>query len=144
MKKPKLIILTIIVALTTAVGCKHKELPAGVMDTATMTAFLTEMHLIEAYDHTIVSQNRDSLGHELRAIVDSTYVRYRITPSDYDSSMAYYLRNPKLLEAIYTEVDRRLKAYLEENPYERGSEMDNAGNKHRNPFTKTEPTLNKQ
>lgn len=90
-------------------SCKRERIPDGVMDTATMAAFLTEAYVIESYNSIIISRTPDSLGYILNAAYDSLYAKYGITPTDYDSSMAYYIRQPKILEEINKRVTENLR-----------------------------------
>ena len=66
-------------------GCRDKAVPDGVVDTATLARFLTEAHIIDSYDYTVASKNRDSLQHDVNAAYDSLYSKYGITKADYDT-----------------------------------------------------------
>ncbi|MBP5189397.1 MAG: DUF4296 domain-containing protein [Bacteroidales bacterium] len=105
--------------LLTFTSCREASLPEGVIDTATFTQFLTEAVLVESYDKIIVSENRDSLQHLTAAAYDSLYSKYGITKADYDTSIDYYLRNPKLFEDVYSRVVSNLKKYNEQKQKER-------------------------
>lgn len=79
-------------------------MPPGVIDTATLTAFLTEAHLIEGYADARRVEDPDSTELIVQAAYDSLYNKYGITPTDYDSSLRYYLLHPQLMEDIYRRV----------------------------------------
>ena len=106
-------ILLVTCLLTAFSSCRHETLPEGIMDTATMVQFLTEAHLIDSYDYIVVATNRDSLGWQTSAAYDSLYRKYNITKDQYDSSIAYYLRQPATFEAIYTRVVAQIKDYAD-------------------------------
>lgn len=110
MKKHSHIIITLSVCLLAAVsGCGRKDMPKGVMDSVTMVGFLTEAYQIEGYNSVVIGSNPDSLGYRLNAAYDSLFKKYGITPADYDSSVAYYVRRPNEFEAIYKQVVQNLK-----------------------------------
>lgn len=104
MKKSLLPLLFILLC-----GCSSDPKPDGIIDTATMTAFLTEAHLIESYDFIAVQPHRDSLAPRTAAATDSLLNKYGITAADYDSSLSYYLLHPKILEDIYSRVVNNLR-----------------------------------
>ena len=92
-------------ALFVSVACSHHEhLPDGIMDSATMTDFLTDAYLVEGYYNTVSFSDRDSLTLQLKNVYNSLYDKYHITPELYDSSLNYYTHNPKLFEDIYRRV----------------------------------------
>jgi hypothetical protein len=139
-------------------GCRDKAVPNGVVDTATLARFLTEAHIIDSYDYTVASKNRDSLQHDVNAAYDSLYSKYGITKADYDTTIDYYLQHPKMLEDVYARVVINLKEYTNEKMHERyiadsiagvnnpdssdtdtpaGSKLENT-RKPANPFVKTD------
>lgn len=109
-------IILFICLLPLTIGCKHESIPAGVIDTATFAKFLTEEHLLESYNYIVVSNAKDSLGYQTGAAQDSLLAKYNITKADYDSSMAYYMRHPKILEEVYSRVIDRLNEYMNAVP----------------------------
>ena len=112
-KKGIHLIIIIFSTLLLSTSCKHTELPEGVIDTATLADFLTEMHLIDGYNNTVVRENRDSLTFQVEAAYDSLFRKYNITTEQYDSTMAYYARNPEDLDAVYRRVIIRLKREIQ-------------------------------
>ncbi|MBQ7061679.1 MAG: DUF4296 domain-containing protein [Bacteroidales bacterium] len=90
-------------------GSKQEQIPEGVMDTALLADFLTEAHLIESYNYVVVIRSQDSLNYQVGAAYDTLYQKYGITPTDYDSSLAWYMQHPQLLQETYERVASRLK-----------------------------------
>ena len=110
MKTSRLLpILLLFCTLASTTSCRHNRLPDGVVDTATMTAFLTEGTILESYYNTIIVNNKDSLGYQLQAAYDSLYRKYNITPEQYKSSVEYYTEHPALFEDIYLRVRNAVK-----------------------------------
>ena len=106
MKKHHLIIIAVTL-LATMASCNRDHKPDNLIDTATMTAIMTEYYLIEGYDYVVASRNQDSLGYQSHAAKDSLLKKHNISQSDYDSSLAYYIRHPKVFEAM---MDRAINA----------------------------------
>ena len=100
-------------------GCRNEVVPEGVVDTATLAQFLTEAHIIDSYDYIVVAENRDSMQPDVNAAYDSLYAKYGITQADYDTTIDYYLRHPKMLEDVYARVVINLKRYTDTKIQER-------------------------
>ena len=109
-------ILLVFCLLTAFSSCHQETLPPNVMDTATMTAFLTEAYLIEGYAEASRIESPDSTEVIVHATYDSLYKKYHITPADYDSSLNYYVRHPQLMEDIYRRISENIKRFKEEMP----------------------------
>lgn len=106
------ILLTIFLLLAFA-SCRRDVVPDNIVDTATLTQFLTEAYIVQSYDHIVVAENRDSLGHLTDGAYDSLYSKYGITQEQYDSSWTYYLNHPNLLVDIYDRVVANLNSFAE-------------------------------
>jgi len=74
-----------------------------------MAEIITGIHLIDSYDYVVVKKESDSLWIQTDAAYDSLLCKFGVTKSDYDSSMAYYVRHPRLLEGIYEHVLQNLR-----------------------------------
>ena len=108
-------IALLVCLLSLTAGCHRQEaVPADVVDTATLVQFLTEAHIIDSYDQTIAIHHRDSLQSQVNQAYDSLYSKYGITPEQYDSSLAYYLRHPQTLESVYVHVVHNLNTIRDE------------------------------
>lgn len=79
------------------------ELPPDALNTNTMIDLLTDIHLIEA---TLTQkQAQGLLAFDFAEIYyDSLFVKYDIQKAQFDSSIAYYSRNPDAYEEIYAVV----------------------------------------
>jgi hypothetical protein len=100
----KLILLCLAVFMF-ATACKRRDadLPEYVLDRETMTAVLTDIHLIESALKE--KQNQGLLAFELSEIYfDSLCAKYDISRTQIDSSIAYYSRRPEIFDAIYVKV----------------------------------------
>ena len=93
------------------VACRNDALPDNVVDTATLAQFLTEAHLVDSYYNT--SDNRDTARPLVDAAYDSLYAKYGIGKEQYDSTIAYYLHTPQVLEEVYSRVLRNLNDYTD-------------------------------
>lgn len=111
-----IIFFSLIVATT---SCKHEHIPDNLIDTATMTAILTEYYLIDGYDYAIASRYPDSLGYQSKAAKDSLLSKYNISQSDLDSSLLYYAHHPKVFETVMNRainaIDRLNKDLMSKN-----------------------------
>ena len=143
MKKPKHIVILLLVSLLPSVtGCHREVIPEGVIDTATMAAFLTEAHLIDSYDYIVTARDRDSLQGHTDGAYGSLFAKYGITAADYDSSMSYYVRHPKTFEEIYHRVYNNLTAMRDSIVFSTdGTASDTSGLKKENPSHQTIPRL---
>ena len=110
MKNRNIITISLFICLlAVSTGCKRESVPDNIMDTATFARFLAEAHLIESYDYSVVATNKDSLGYQSAAAYKTLLAKYNITQADYDSTLAYYMHHPKILEEIYTRTVEQLK-----------------------------------
>ena len=97
-------------------SCKQEQLPEGVMDTATLTAFLTEAHLIEGYVEATRLENAAQSSLDVNAAYDSLFRKYHITVENYEQSLDYYIVRPQLMQDIYNRVMQRTGAIKEQYP----------------------------
>lgn len=82
---------------------EESEMPAYVIDRKTLTAIITDMHLVEAA--LVEKQHEGALSFELSEIYyDTLFAKYSINRIQLDSSIAYFSRNPAKLDAIYVNV----------------------------------------
>lgn len=101
--------LVLALGLMATAACKHDPVPENLIDTATLTRFLTENYIVNGYDYVVVSQNRDSLSYQTQAATEALFNKYGFTPADYDSSIAYYAKRPKTVEDIFNRTIEALK-----------------------------------
>lgn len=77
-----------------------------IMSKREMRLFLTDLHLLEGVfsaDYTIDDDEKLYYYHAL-------FLKHGITKAQFDSSLVYYTRNPKMFERIYTRVNENLAA----------------------------------
>jgi hypothetical protein len=97
--------LGILLSFTLLAGCKSDR-PASVIDEKVMTDLLLDIHLVDGY---LYSWSSDSTQIKSAEFVEGIYQHYGTDSSTVRESLEYYARHPQELNAIYTEVDRRLK-----------------------------------
>ena len=85
-------------------GCKHEQVPEGIMDTATLADFIVEAQLIDSYRNIMSAYNRDSIDSIADAAFASLYAKFNITPAVYDSTISYYMCQKGVLEEVYNRV----------------------------------------
>lgn len=101
-----------------AIGCRSKkssseEDSGNVMSKKEMISFLTDLQLAEARIRSIADpQLTDTLQRKL--FFFDLYKKHNITPSDFNASLKYYLKNVDELDDIYDEVIARLMKEQEE------------------------------
>lgn len=100
--------------LPVACGKKAPEIPASVMDTASFAGFLTEAHLVESCHYVLVMRTHDSSAFDLPEAYGALYEKYHISAEVYDSTLAWYVEHPELLETVYERVAQRLKVLSDE------------------------------
>lgn len=90
-------------ALLALFNCQNDEKPSYVLSKDKMVPLLIDLHLAEAF----VSSNypmSDSARFVYKKMEDSTLKAQGIDRASFDSSMAYYKRNIKLMDDIYVSV----------------------------------------
>ena len=102
--------------LTATTGCRQEHVPEKLIDTATMKSIMEEYYLIDGYDYMVASRYPDSIGFRSKAAKDSLLKKYNITQTDYDSSLAYYTRHPKVFEQIMGRVIADMPTELSPEP----------------------------
>ena len=83
-------------------GCSSR--PDGVMSRREMRSFLVDYHLLEGVflaQRIVEEAEKDNYYHAL-------FEKHGITKADFDSSLVYYTRNPKVFERIYNGVTNDL------------------------------------
>lgn len=109
-------IILSICLLATFFACNHETMPEGIIDTATMTAFLSEAHLIEGYSEARRGENADTTREMVERLYGSLFQKYNITADDYDKSLDYYMHHPQMMEEIYSRVLANINKVKEQYP----------------------------
>ena len=84
-------------------SCNQDNKPENVLDKNKMATVLRELHKAEAYVSTNFQYN-DSSKYVYKKLEDSILKANNTELIVFDSSMAYYNRNIKLLDKIYAEA----------------------------------------
>ena len=113
MKTVRIVSFSILLAAVALLGaCRHKGVPAGVMDASTMTAFLKEAYLIEGFYAIETEFRYDSLHAEMVASYDSLLKDFGLTREDFERSVDYYSRHPHDYALIHKQVIAELDSTL--------------------------------
>lgn len=83
--------------------CQTNEKPANVLGKEKMVNLLVDLHLVEAFVNSNYPMT-DSARYLYKKWEDSTLKAHGTDHIAFDSSMAYYKRNIKLLDEIYVSV----------------------------------------
>lgn len=84
-------------------SCNQDNKPENVLDKSKMATILRELHKAEAFVSTNFQYN-DSSKYVYKKLEDSILTANGTQLVAFDSSMAYYSRNIKLLDEIYAEA----------------------------------------
>ncbi|MDD2284493.1 MAG: DUF4296 domain-containing protein [Paludibacter sp.] len=84
-------------------ACSNR--PDEVMSRREMRSFLTDLHLLEG----VFSSNGTIDEREKAYYYNALFLKHGITKAEFDSSLAYYTKNPKMFERIYTDVNKDLE-----------------------------------
>lgn len=107
----------LLLAITVLLCCKpaqKTELPPFVLDSETIERVLTDVHLTESV--LVRKQSQGLLAFDLSEIYyDSLFAKHKISRQQFDSTIAYYSRNPVELEVIYTNIIIKLSKIESEN-----------------------------
>lgn len=85
-------------------SCNNR--PDDVLSRREMRSFLTELHQLEGVFSSDYSINED----EKQFYYQALFLKHGITKAQFDSSLVYYTKNPKIFERIYTGVNKNLEA----------------------------------
>jgi len=93
--------------------------PKGVLSTEKMTDLLFDIHLVESMSDTTYGEFPSDWTQGLSR-VDFTDLAYQsvlrkhaVTEEDFYQSVAYYSKRMRLFTRIYTDVDKKLEAYIQ-------------------------------
>lgn len=84
--------------------------PDGVLNQRDMKDFLTDLHLLDAVlDEKPLANERERVYY-----YNALLQKHSITKAEFDSSLVYYTKNPKLFERIYSGVVKNLEKFQSE------------------------------
>lgn len=97
--------VTIIVLLCfLAIACgREKKKPEMVLSEAKLVRVLIDYNLAQGINSTQIYRLKSQRFREI-SIIDSVYAKHGISKEILDSSLSYYSRDPKKLDAIYDNV----------------------------------------
>jgi len=98
--------LGIILFFIFIVGCKSDQ-PANIIKEKEMANLLLDLHLAEGYAHSWPSDSSQSRSADF---VAGVYEHYHTDSATVRESIEYYATQPQVLNRIYVDVDKRLKA----------------------------------
>ena len=84
-------------------ACSNR--PDDVLSRSEMKSFLTDLHLLEGVFSSDVTISED----EKILYYHALFQKHGISKAQFDSSLVYYTRNPKVFERIYTSVNKNLE-----------------------------------
>lgn len=93
-------LITIILIFLSA--CSNR--PKGVMSKSEMRTFLTDLHLLEGTLTTRYELNDREKAYYYQVLFE----KHHVTKAEFDSSIVYYTKNPKVFERIYSKVNKNL------------------------------------
>lgn len=99
MKQAAFLVLSLIFLLS----CSNHQPPVGVIDKDRMIRILTDIQLAEGALNRRLYRGENAFD-LTKQYYDSLFATYGITQADFDSSLAYYGRNPALMEKIFDGV----------------------------------------
>jgi len=111
----KLPVLLILLILVVSLGCNTRQArPADIIGEEKMVQLLVETHLADALlakDPATMDAKRDKALYVYPSVLE----KYGITRAQMDSSVSYYIRNPKVFVRIYDKTVKELERRVEEN-----------------------------
>jgi len=89
-------------------SCSKKEIsiPRGIISKQEMVSLLVDLHIAQAA--TSRNQMTDSARHQMKDYTPFIFSSHQITKEQYDNSLAFYTKNPELLDEIYDQVINEL------------------------------------
>lgn len=88
--------------LSVSIGCKHDEIPKGIISKENMIVVLVDMHITDAYLNQV--SNNDTLQMEAKARYNYIFKQHQIDSVKFSKSLRYYSLKSKELKEIYQKV----------------------------------------
>ncbi len=86
-------------------SCRSKsyvKIPEGIVTPDTMTAILSDIHILQASAQLGYSQSPNDTS--LKMAYESIWKKHHLTDSSYNQNMRFYCNNAKLLDSVYEKV----------------------------------------
>ncbi|WP_026899397.1 DUF4296 domain-containing protein [Daejeonella oryzae] len=84
-------------------ACDQQKAPKGIMENKKMVTVLTDVHLMDAYI-SMIPYNDSVLKQQSLRYYDAIYKKHKISRRDFDKSLEYYSKQPKVLDSMYSQV----------------------------------------
>ncbi|MEO8794229.1 MAG: DUF4296 domain-containing protein [Daejeonella sp.] len=84
-------------------SCQDEKLPKGILARPKMVSVLTDIQLVDSYVNQI--PYNDTLATlQSTEYYNAIYRKYKISRKDFDKSLQYYSKQPKVLDSMYSQV----------------------------------------
>ena len=87
--------------------------PKELIPQSKFVIIMTDLHLIDGYVSTLMYNDSSKVNKQ--SLYRSVYAKHKISPAVYDLSLKYYSRDPKLLDSLYVQVEKRLSKFQQIN-----------------------------
>lgn len=105
MKRTHTAALAAVLGMTLLLGACHDDrLPQGIMDTAAMTAFLTDAYQLEGIYAITSGHQYDTVSPEALRAYDDLLRKHGVSRVQVDSSLAYYATRPDVYADMLDKV----------------------------------------
>jgi Domain of unknown function (DUF4296) len=89
------------------ISCQGESTRSGMaMSEEKLAVLLSDLHIAEAYVESEVEPVRDSLAKRYTAQI---FKKHHVTEAEFDTTMGWLARRPKLLERVYKKVTFRVE-----------------------------------
>lgn len=88
-------------------ACTNNASKQGIIKPEKMVDVLTDIHLVDGYISSFMQS--DTLKQRASSYYTAIYKHYKIDSLTYKKSLQFYSKDPKLLDTIYFQVERRLE-----------------------------------
>jgi Domain of unknown function (DUF4296) len=96
----------VLIGATIGVGCGNAGRSGMAMSEDKLATLLSDLHMAEAYVETEAEPIRDSLAKMYTAQI---FKKHGVTEAEFDTTMGWLARRPKLMEMIYKKVTFRVE-----------------------------------
>ncbi len=98
----KQLFLVIALFLLTS-SCQEEKLPKGILEKQKMVSVITDIQLVDSYV-TQIPYNDTLATLQSSEYYKAIYRKYKISRKDFDKSLQYYSKQPKVLDSMYSQV----------------------------------------
>lgn len=98
---------TFIIILFLSLSACTRGIPKEVIPPAKMASVLADIHIVDGYLSTL--NTADTIKKVSARYYDAVYKKYNTDSAAYNRSLAYYYKNPKILDELYTKITKNLE-----------------------------------